>query len=134
MRKTCYILFVFSISLLFLFQCNSDEKALNKRLNKMASEINESAPVMLDQYTRFEGAFVLPENVFQYRYTIIDINNPDSLVDAGLPSLLENIHREFSSNPQLDIFKASNVVVEYVYMSEENRVIHSFRINPEDYN
>ncbi len=100
----------------------------------MASDLNESAPVMLDQYTRFEGASVLPENIFQYRYTVLNINNPDSLVDSGLQMLRDNIRSEFLSNPQLDVFKENSVVIEYIYMSEENRTIRSFQIYPEDYN
>ncbi|MGI6572703.1 MAG: hypothetical protein ACOX19_04630 [Fermentimonas sp.] len=99
----------------------------------MASELNESVPVMLNSYIRLEGASVSPDNVFQYRYTVLNTDNPDSLVNSGLPELRETIRSEYEFNPRLRIFKENNVVVEYIYMSEENRVIHSLRMNPEEY-
>ena len=61
MRKTFYIL---SLLLVLFVGCQSEERALYSKLTKMASELNESTPVMLDQYTRFDGASVLPGNIF----------------------------------------------------------------------
>ncbi|HHU96721.1 MAG: hypothetical protein QM237_02485 [Bacteroidota bacterium] len=100
----------------------------------MALELNESTPVMMNPYIRFDGASVLEDNVFQYRYTVLNTDNPDSLVLSGLPLLRETIQSEYETNPRLRVFKENNVVVEYMYMSEENRTIHSLRVNPEEYN
>ncbi len=133
MRKTAH-LFLITFTLLSLLQCKSEERALNKRLNEMATELNESAPVMLNPYIRLEGASVSPDNVFQYRYTVLNTDNPDSLVQSGLSLLRETIRSEYESNPRLRVFKENNVVVEYVYANEENLTIHSLRVNPEEYN
>ena len=132
MRK---IIFIFSVLLLsFSFiQCNSKEKALNKKLEEMAANLNESAPVMLDQYTRCEEASVVQGNIFRYRYTVLNTSNADSLVEHGLQSLKENIGKEFSSNPDLRIFKENNVTMEYVYNDETGRIIRSLQIGPQDY-
>lgn len=132
MRKIVFVLSIVSFSLFFI-QCNSNEKVLNKKLVEMALNLNESAPVMLDQYTRFEEASVTPQNIFRYRYTVLNTTNPDSLVENGLRSLRENIGREFSLNPDLRIFKENKVTIEYVYNDEEGRTIRSLQITPEDY-
>ncbi len=132
MRKTAHILLII-LSLLSLLQCKPKGKALNKQLNRMALEVNESAPVMLNSFIRLEGASVSSDNVFQYRYTVLNTDNPDSMVQSGLPLLRETIRNEYKSKPQLRVFKENNVVVEYMFMSEENRVIHSLRMNPEEY-
>jgi hypothetical protein len=132
MRKTAHILLII-LSLLSLLQCKPKGKALNKQLNRMALEVNESAPLMLNSFIRLEGASVSSDNVFQYRYTVLNTDNPDSMVQSGLPLLRETIRNEYKSKPQLRIFKDNNVVVEYMFMSEENRVIHSLRMNPEEY-
>ncbi|MDI9605956.1 MAG: hypothetical protein QM305_11665 [Bacteroidota bacterium] len=132
MRKTTHILLII-LSLLSLLQCKPKGKALNKQLNRMALEVNESAPVMLNSFIRLEGASVSSDNVFQYRYTVLNTDNPDSMVQSGLPLLRETIRNEYKSKPQLRVFKENNVVVEYMFMSEENRVIHSLRMNPEEY-
>lgn len=132
MRKIIFILSIVSLSLFFM-QCTSDKKALNKKLEEMAVNLNESAPVMLDQFTRFEGASVTSGNIFRYSYTVLNTSNPDSLVQNGLQSLKENIGKEFSSNPDLRIFKKNNVTIEYVYNDENGQTIRSLRITPEDY-
>src|SRR5690554_8112701 len=88
MRKIFYLLSG-AFLMVLLLQCNSDEKGLNKRLTRMAAELNESTPVMLDQYTRFDKASVVTGNMFQYQYTVLNTKNPDSLVDIGLQSLRE---------------------------------------------
>lgn len=132
MREIFYLLSGAFLMILHL-QCNSDEKALNKRLTRMAVELNESTPVMLDQYTRFDKASVVPGNMFQYQYTVLNTENPDSLVEIGLQSLRENIRNEFSTNPQLAVFKENNVVLEYVYKDKNDRTIRTLRIDPEEY-
>lgn len=132
MRKIIFILSIVFLSLSFI-QCNSNEKALTKKLEEMAVNLNASAPVMLDQYTRFEEASVIQGNIFRYRYTVLNTSNPDSLVENGLQSLKENIGKEFSSNPDLRIFKENNVTIEYVYNDENGRTIRSLQITPKDY-
>lgn len=132
MRKIVHFISIVSLSLCVM-QCASDEKALHKKLNEMAVNLNESAPVMLDQFTRFDSAMVLPEKAFQYNYTVLNIANPDSLVSEGLKTLQQSIGKQFSSNPDLLIFKENNVVIEYVYKEPSGEIIQSLRIMPDDY-
>ena len=72
MRKTAHI-FLIVFSLLLLLQCKPEGKALHKQLNRMALDLNESAPVMLNSHIRFEGASVLSDNVFPVSYTHLDV-------------------------------------------------------------
>lgn len=132
MQKTYIILTVAFFSMLFT-RCNSGDKELNRKLSEMAASLNESAPVMLDAYTRFEEASVSSDNVFRYRYTVLNTTNPDSLVESGAVALVENIKKEFSGNPDLLIFKENKVVIEYMYNDENNRNINLIRITPDDY-
>lgn len=132
MRKTILTLSVILSSLLFV-QCNSGEKALHGKLSEMAQEMNALTPVMLDRYTRFDEASVTQDNVFRYRYTVLSTDNPDSLVQLLSQSLTENIRKEFSANPQLRIFRDNHVIIEYIYQDEDNRIIRTLRIEPEDY-
>lgn len=132
MRKTFTLLSVILLSLLIV-QCNTGDRELNKKLTQMAAELNESAPVSLDQYTRFEEATVTNDNVFRYRYSVTNINNPDSLLESRKDELMKNIRTMFSTNADLRIFTENNVVIEYDYTDEQNNHIRTIRINPEDY-
>lgn len=125
--------FIFMVSLLTLLQCHSPNRALHQKLVEMSQEINRSVPVMLDLYTRFDGASVTQDNVFQYRYSLLHTTNPDSLFKTRVCEIRENMIREFSSNPQLGIFKENRVVVSYCYFDEKGDTIQTLQITPEDY-
>ncbi len=100
----------------------------------MAASINESAPpVMLDGYTRFEEASVSSDNVFRYRYTVLNTTNPDSLVESGAVALVENIKKRVFRESRSAHFKENKVVIEYMYNDENNRNINLIRITPDDY-
>ena len=90
MKKSLLILSIVFSSIL-ITQCDSDKKAINKKLTEMASNLNESAPVMLDDFTRFNNATVTSDNVFQYNYTVLNTQNPDSLIKEVESSIIKNI-------------------------------------------
>ena len=132
MKKSLLILSIVFSSIL-ITQCDSDKKAINKKLTEMASNLNESAPVMLDDFTRFNNATVTSDNVFQYNYTVLNIQNPDSLIKEVEISLIENIKHEFNTNPQLRFFKENNVSIEYVYNDENRELIRRIQIDSSNY-
>ena len=87
----------------------------------MASTLNESTPVMLNNFTRFDDATVTEENVFQYNYTVLNIQNPDSLIKEVEISLIENIKHEFNTNPQLRFLKKTMFLSNmFIMMKTEN--------------
>ncbi len=133
MRKKQTITVLAFFIALFFIQCGGGDKALNKKLTQMAAEINTSAPRMLDQHTRFDKAEVTKENVFQYYYSIVDVDNPDELVENSLQSLKEIMSETFATNPDLKIFKENDVIVQYIYNDVNNRNIQTITITPNDY-
>lgn len=133
MKKSLLILSIVLFSIL-ITQCESDKKAINKKLAEMASNLNESAPVMLDDFTRFDNAAVTSDNVFQYNYTVLNTQNPDSLIKEVENLLIKNIKLEFNTNPQLLFFKENNVSIEYVYNDESKQLIRRIQIDSSNYN
>ena len=131
MKKSLLIISIVLSSIL-ITQCDSNKKALHKKLTEMAISLNESAPVMLDSFTRFDNASVT-NNVFQYNYTVLNTQNPDSLIQLYETSLIESIKIEFNTNPQLLFFKKNNVPIEYVYSDENNRVVRRIQIDSSNY-
>jgi hypothetical protein len=132
MRKSFLILSIVLSSIL-ITQCDSDKKAIHKKLTEMALNLNESTPVMLDNFTRFDNATVTDENIFQYNYTVLNTQNPDSLIKEVESSLRDNIRQEFRTNPQLLFFKENNVSIEYVYNDENKKVIRRIQIDSSNY-
>ena len=132
MKKPLLILSII-LSTMLITRCESDKKSIHKKLAEMALNLNESAPVMLDNFTRFEYASVKDDNIFQYNYTVLNTKNPDSLIKEVESSLIENIRLQFNTNPQLLFFKENNVSIEYVYIDENKHVIRRIQIDSSNY-
>ena len=132
MKKSLFVLSIVLHTML-LTQCVSDKKAIHKTLTETALNLNESTPVMLDNYTRFDYASVTDENIFQYNYTVLNTHNPDSLIKDVEVSLIDNIRQQFNTNPQLLFFKENNVSIEYVYSNENRHVIRRIQIDSSNY-
>jgi len=62
--------------------------SFEQEMIKTAGEMNKNLPVMLDSETRLDSVSALPENIFQYNYTLINISS-DSLDIAGFQNYLE---------------------------------------------
>jgi hypothetical protein len=103
-------------------------------LQQEATMLNASAPVMLNDFVRFDTASVTSGNTFQYRYTVLNTANPDSLVESSLQNLKESARLVYSTSLEMAIFRENNVTLEYIYSDSAGRMIRTIEINPEDYN
>jgi hypothetical protein len=107
---------------------------LHRRLQQEAALLNTQTPVMLNQYVRLDGVSVTPNNIFQYRYTVLNISNPDSLVKSSLHDLKEGARITIATSPEMEFFRQNRVTFEYIFSDETGRIIQTIKIIPEDYN
>lgn len=121
------------LSIVLFVGCSNKKKELNIELNKIAVELNNSAPVQLDNNTLFLGAEVTPENVFKYKYKIVNSDNPSELVQKMEYQTRENIKEAFRINPQLQIFTENNVEIHYIYTDSLGEILKTIEITPKDY-
>ena len=99
----------------------------------MAENLNQSAPAQLDEHTIFLGAEVTDENVFQYRYQIVNTPNPQAMMQAVEDQTKNNIKEAFRINPDLRIFTKNNVNIDYIYTDSSGNVLKTINITPKDY-
>lgn len=48
--------------------------SLDKVMVSAASEINKTCPMFVDEITRLDNVQVLPNNIFQYNYTLVGVD------------------------------------------------------------
>ncbi len=130
-KLTPFLLIAF-VAILFT-HCANDARALNKKLSEIAAKLNESTPIMLDNFTRFDHAEVTKNNVFRYHYTVINTDDPKQLIDEHCDSMKDEIKLSFATNPDLRIFVKNNVPIEYIYKDEKGNIIKNIPIHPSDY-
>ncbi len=125
--KILRYIFVIAISLL-LIQCNSDKKKLNRELTKIAAEWNRSTPVALEAHTRFDS-----DNVFQYYYTITNIDNPQELIASYKNEMLEKMDKMYATDRSLQFFVENGVTMEYIYRDTMQNVVDVIIIETDKY-
>lgn len=130
MKNKILSFLMFLVSILWLSCSNNN---LNKELNTMATNLNEAAPAQLDENTLFLGAQVGVDNTFKYLYQIINTNNADSIMNEMEEQTRDNIKEAFRINPDLAIFTANDINIEYVYHDSLGQVIKTIHITPQDY-
>ncbi|MDO5522920.1 MAG: hypothetical protein Q4G48_02615 [Bacteroidia bacterium] len=131
MRNKLHFIALVAVSLL-LINCSND-KRLHRELVKMAHKLNKSAPARLDGHTLFLGADVTDNNVFQYRYQIINTPDPQSKMQAVEEQTRMNIREAFRMNPDLKIFTTNNVKIDYIYTDSLGQILKTIHITPNDY-
>ena len=134
MKRSKIINHTIAIALIVMFaQCTPKDKQLNKQLNKMADNLNESTPTVLDPHTRFDSVGVTTDNVFQYYYTLINIDNPEKLLKEQKDEIINNMGSAFTTDKSLQIFTKNNVTLQYIYRDTAHTVIDIITIEPDNY-
>jgi hypothetical protein len=105
----------------------------SKLMEMQAAEINRDCPVMVDEYTQLDGASVLPDNTFQFNYTLMPIEGAQ--LDAGKiqnymePGIIEHV----KTSPDMKIYRDNKMTIIYYYRDQSGATIFSITVSPEMY-
>jgi hypothetical protein len=121
------------ISLLFVKCTGNSKKTLHKELIKTAAEWNRATPVAFNQHIRLDSLGVTKDNVFQYYYTLTNIDNPNELIDLHKEEMLEEVDNLYTKDRSLQFFVKNNVTIEYIYRDIDQNVIDIITIETEKY-
>jgi len=105
----------------------------DEAMMKAASEINKSCPIMVDHDTRLDNAVALPDNVFQYNYTLVNMDKANTdiemLEDYMMPRLVNNV----KTNPQMQINRDNKTTMAYYYKDKNGIFLFKVSVTPELY-
>lgn len=98
-----------------------------------ASEINKSCPIMVDQETRLDNAVALPENIFQYNYTLVNMEkgaiDVAQLENSLKPTLISNV----KTNPDMKINRDNKTTMGYYYKDKNGEFLFKILVTPDLY-
>jgi hypothetical protein len=119
---------------IFFVSCTNSEEENLKELQKIATQINEKCPQVLDSETRIEGIAVKEPNTLVYRYTLLNLKaeNMDTAQFYRImwPGIMSNI----KVSPEMKKLRKNNVNIEYFYQDKDKKAVYTFKIGPKDYN
>ncbi|MFL0087961.1 hypothetical protein V2550_04745 [Tenacibaculum maritimum] len=107
--------------------------SFDKAMMKAASEINKSCPIMVDSDTRLDNAVAMPENVFQYNYTLINLDKSEINVEEIREYIEPNVVNNIKTNTDMKDYKENKVTMAYNYRDKNGVFILKINVTPEMY-
>lgn len=122
-----------AVAILIIQQVFFKPPTFDEVMMAAASEINKSCPMMVDADTQLDNAIALPNNVFQYNYTLVNYK----LKEIDIEVLRENIEpaliNNVKTNPQMANLRENHVTVSYNYKDKEGLFILNISVTKDDY-
>jgi hypothetical protein len=100
---------------------------------KAASEINKSRPMMVDQDTRLDNAVALPANIFQYNYTLVNLEKAKTDVSQIENYLTPILINNVKTNPDMKINRDNKTTMGYYYKDRNGEFLFKILVTPELY-
>lgn len=108
---------------------------VENELQTAATEINRDAPILVDEYTRLDGAVAGPGRALTYRYTLIE-TDVDQVLESVLHDFEENMTQVLRSttcdDPGMRYLLNSGVRLVYTYNDSMGRFVTQFEVNGRD--
>lgn len=108
--------------------------SIDQQMMEMASELNKSCPIMVDQETRLDNCVALPNNMFQYNYSLVTLKKEYFDFQFFEENIKPVIINTVKTNPQLKPFRDNNVTLIYYYKDVDGAFLTKFEVTPELYN
>ena len=109
------------------------QPSIDKALMDIASEINKMCPIMIDSYTQLDNVEALPNKIFQYNYTIINMVK-DSIDLYEMKEYLEPTIVNFvSTSSDLQFARDNDLTVNYYYKDMDGMYLFTISVTPEKY-
>jgi len=125
----CGFLVAFFLVQKFIFS----EPSFDKQLAEIASELNKTCPMMVDEATRLNNAVALPNNTFQYNYTLITTDKQSVDTTEMKSYMTSHLINLVKTNPQLKPFRDKEVTMNYYYQDMNNQYLFLISIAPKRY-
>lgn len=109
------------------------EATFDKAMMEAASELNKTCPIMVDQHTRLDNAAALPNNIFQYNYTLINLNKSEVNIDTVKKYIEPGLINNVKTNPDLKVYRDNKVTMAYNYRDKNGIFVLKINVTPDLY-
>jgi hypothetical protein len=113
----------------FIFKSSGYDKVLMQ----VASELNKTCPIMVDEFTRLDNAVAVPDNIFQYNYTLVKTTKTEVSLDTFRKYVEPAIINNIKTNPELKFFRDNKITMIYYYKDKNGEFVNKFTVTPDQY-
>jgi hypothetical protein len=134
--KYLMILIIILIGLIAIFRAKSilfNTLSIDEKNKTIADEINKNCPFIIDSETRLDNTSALPNNVFAYFYTLVNMQKDEidtlNFKNAIKPTLIHSI----KSHPDMKFQRKNQTTLSYNYRDRNGDFVLKLNIGPNDY-
>lgn len=110
-----------------------NKPSFDKVMVEVASEINKTCPLMVDQNTRLDNTVAMPNNVFAYNYTLVNLEKQDIDIDEMKNFIEPNVVNNMKTNPDMKIYRKNRTTMTYNYKDKNGEFILKINVSPDMY-
>jgi hypothetical protein len=125
--------FVVGFIVMFYFTQNLFKPSFDKTMMNAASELNKTCPVMVDSDTRLDNSVALPGNIFQYNYTLVNLEKSSADIEGLKNFIRPNVINTVKTTPEMKFIRDNNATVNYHYSDKKAQNLFTVSVKPEDY-
>jgi hypothetical protein len=98
-----------------------------------ANEVNKTCPIQVDEATRLDNVTVYPNNVYQYNYTLFNLNRADINSDVAIKSIEPKIIASIKKENEFQFFRKAQTTINYNYKDRNGQFAFKIVITPDKY-
>lgn len=115
------------IGMQYLF---SGEK-LEKKLQKITTELNKLTPKLIDDFTRIDSVSSKGEESITYHYTLVNLQKQDIQVDTVNKYLKFQIIEKVKTQSELKFFRDNDILMNYKYYDKNGEFVTEISVTPD---
>jgi len=123
----------FIISFFISQKIFNNEIDYDESLVKVSSEINKNCPITVDKDTRLDNTITLPGKVFQYNYTLLNIEKQQINIDELEKFIRPNVVNNIRTSPDMKSFRDNDVNLSYNYKDKNGEFVLKINVKPSQY-
>jgi hypothetical protein len=105
----------------------------DKIMVSYANQINKNCPIMIDVNTRFDNATVLPGNVFQYNYTLVNMDKANINIDDLKNYMEPKVTNWVKTSPEMKALRDIKITFNYYYKDKAGVYLLTISVTPDKY-
>ncbi len=107
--------------------------SFDKQLMAIASDLNKSCPIMVDENTRLDNTVAGSGKTFIYSYTLVNWSIQDINITELRDYLQPRIINIAKTSEEMKVFRENNVTLQYIYSDKAGIFVIDFKVTPDDY-
>ena len=128
-----FIGFIVGFIVMFFVTQSLFKPSIDKQLAEIASEMNKTCPMNIDEYTTLKNVVALPNKTVQYNYILNGITKAEVKLDTVKKYVFPGVLQNAKTNPGMKLFRDNKVTLNYYYSDKNGEFVTEYIIKPEMY-